>query len=187
MNNRTIGILSGAAIATLAFLLIAAAPTAPNSLKYQSFTTNATGMFPALLPTTPSFMRPVGSIDLDGTVYESPAFGFNSTILVWTNNYYLTTNALPVGNMIDVSKAAQSTNCSADPTFSSIRGVTNGLGFGTVVDIQANGANRTLSITAPNVHVYPSGTLIITNGSFGLLSVGGIGGTYTGAVFLAFP
>lgn len=111
---------------------------------------------------------------------------------MWANNIELTnyirfgTNAV-TANTIDASLGYQITNCSANPTFSGVAGVVTGKGISDVIVILANGSDRTVSVTAPNVHVYPSGTLTATNGSIAVLSVGGVGGVYTGAVFLAFP
>jgi len=122
-----------------------------------------------------------------------PATGYFGTFngpvraqnLILTNYIQECTNPITAG-LLDCSLGYQITQCTANPTFTGVSGVTNGLGFNDIIFIGANGANRT--VTAPaNVHVYPSGTLIATNGSFAILSLGGVGNTYTAGVFLAFP
>lgn len=62
----------------IASLLLAASVASAQPIIRNSFTTNGTGMFPALLPVSTSQMFFVGDIALDGTIYAATKGSFNN-------------------------------------------------------------------------------------------------------------
>jgi hypothetical protein len=131
-----------------------------------------------------SIANSAGLLSNDGS---GPAYTLTPGVndLYVTNNFYASTNPVTGAN-VDASLGEQITNCTANPTISGIANVKTGLGFRNVLYILANGADRTVTYSVANVKKIPTGTWVVTNGSFGTLVSGGVGGTITGAVFTPF-